>query len=63
MYLLIACIITIATFFDNFPFICGSDGITGVLVALSQCILILQKQGWGLLPSQLLLLDLLKLMM
>lgn len=66
VYLLIACIIIIATFFDC-AFICGSDGVNGVLVALSQCVLILQKQGWGApawpLLSHLLLLDMLELMM
>lgn len=51
VYLLIAFIIIIATFFDSCPFICGSNIINGVLVALSQFILILQKQGWGLLPG------------
>lgn len=34
MYLLIACIIIIATFFDSCAFICGSDSVNGGLITM-----------------------------
>lgn len=66
MYLLFACILVIAPFFDSWAFTCGSDSVDEILVPSSQYVLILQKEGWWApawpLLSRLLLLDLLELM-